>query len=60
MGKRENTKTWSLQKFTFYCRFKILMRADFYRGLFLFEGYRITVVMLFILELSHALKKLEK
>jgi len=59
-SERENTKTWSLQKFTFYFFFKILMRADFYRGLFLFEGYRVTVVMLLpqlhIIELSHALK----
>jgi len=36
----ENTKTWSFTQNYFF-------RVDLSRGLFLFEGYKITAVMLF-------------
>ena len=59
-GKERILKTWSFYKeFTFYF-LEDFDESLFFRGLFLFEGYTVTVVMLFAKfeELSHALKSL--
>ena len=60
-GKERILKTWSFyEEFTFFYFLEDFDESLFFRGLFLLEGYTVTVVMLFAKfeELSHALKSL--
>ena len=59
-GKERILKTWSFYKEFTFDFLEDFDESLFFRGLFLFEGYTVTVVMLFAKfeELSHALKSL--